>query len=210
MNAVSNPRDAGKALRAFSAATLHEALGKKGNLPSAIKPVQSNWKVCGPAYPVSCAPQDNLWLHRAIYAAPAGAVLVAETGGFHEAGYWGEIMTVAALQRGLAGLVLDGCVRDKVQLCRLGFPIFARGLNILGTGKDPAARGSLNEPIRIGEIMVRPGDWVVGDDDGVVIIYQEDISRVVHEAETREQKEGDVMERLKQGETTLNIYGLDA
>lgn len=198
----------GKQLGEFAVATLHEATGQKGNLPGGIKPIKAGWTLNGPAYPVSCAPRDNLWLHRAIYAAPEGVVLVVETGGYHEAGYWGEIMTSAAVERRLAGLVLDGCVRDKLQVTDMGFPIFARGLNVLGTGKDPHARGSLNQPIRVGRTLVRDGDWVVGDDDGVVIINQEDIEQVLESARARIDKEHDVMERIHRGESTLDIYRL--
>ncbi|MCY0877335.1 MAG: RraA family protein [Firmicutes bacterium] len=199
----------GRALGEYSVATLHEAAEQKGALPAAIKPLSVEWKLCGPAYPVSCAPRDNLWLHRAIYAAPPGAVLVAETGGFYEAGYWGEVMTIAAMERRLGGLVLDGAVRDLARLLALGFPIFARGVHILGTAKDPEARGGLNVSIRLGSVVVRPGDWVVGDADGVVVVYEEDLETVVERAKQREDKEQEVIRRLRRGESTLSIYHLD-
>ncbi|MFM2364209.1 MAG: hypothetical protein RLZZ316_3111, partial [Bacteroidota bacterium] len=101
-----------KELSKFSAATLHEALGKQGNLPSGIKPIAANMKVCGPAYTVKTMPRDNVLLHRAYAYAKPGDVIVVECGGFYEAGYWGDLMSLGAKTKGINGLVIDGCVRD--------------------------------------------------------------------------------------------------
>ena len=123
---------------------MHEAGGKIGALPSIIKPVAPAFRCCGPALTVHSPGGDNLWLHRALDVAQPGDVLVVHVSGAHEHGYWGEIMTTMAKVRGLAGLVIDGCVRDGVLLEQIGFPVFARGLCIRGTGKDYGAIGWIN------------------------------------------------------------------
>lgn len=195
-------------MTAFPTATLFEASGGQGALPSAIKPVSSGWRIQGPAFPVQSPPADNLWLHRAIYAASPGDILVVHVGGHHEAGYWGEIMSTAAQVRGLGGLVIDGGVRDAGDLVQLGFPVFSRGLCIRGTGKDRDARGSLGEPVTVGGVTVRRGDLIVGDADGVVAIRHDRIAGTLDRAAARAAKEATIIERLKAGETTLAIYGL--
>jgi 4-hydroxy-4-methyl-2-oxoglutarate aldolase len=198
-----------KRAHGFSTPTLHEAGGQIGALPSYIKPVSDDWYVCGPALTVISPPKDNLWLHRGIYQAQPGDVMVVDTGNFHEAGYWGEIMTVAAQQVGLAGLVIDGCVRDGKLLVEFGLPIFSAGLCIRGTGKSRTAYGAINEPVRIGEIWVFPGDLVVGDRDGVCVVPQARIEEVLDAAQARDEKEAGIIERLRKGEKTTDIYGFN-
>lgn len=193
----------------FGAATLHEAAGQRGALPSAIKPVGPDFRLCGPAVTVLSPPADNLWLHRAIYVAEPGDVLVIETGGHHESGYWGEIMSHAAIARGLGGVVIDGCARDGAELRALGLPVFARGLCIRGTAKDRQAIGAINHPIRIGDVVVSPGDLVLGDGDGVVVIPCKEAATVVAAAAAREQKEANIIKELAAGRSTLEIYGFD-
>lgn len=190
-------------------ATLHEAFGKRGNLPSAIKPVAPGFRLCGPAVTVHGPGGDNLWIHRAIYAAQPGDVLVVCTNGVFEHGYWGEIMSAAAMARGLGGLVIDGCVRDGELLYEFGFPVFSRGLCIRGTGKDFGAIGWINQPVLIGDVCITAGDLIVGDADGVVAIPADLVAQVVERAERREADEAAIVERLRAGETTLKIYGWD-
>ena len=192
----------------FGSATLHEAAGRIGALSSAIKPIAKGMTVAGPAFTVKSPPQNNLWLHRAISKTSPGDVLVVDVGGHYEAGYWGEIMTVAAQARGIAGLVIEGSVRDADQIEALGFPVFARGLSIRGTGKDVDRPGALNEPLPFGDVIVAPGDLVVGDADGVVVIPKDRVHDVLAKSQEREDKEAAIMERLRKGETTLDIYGL--
>jgi 4-hydroxy-4-methyl-2-oxoglutarate aldolase len=124
----------------------------------------------------------------------------------HDWGYWGEIMSTAARVRGLAGLVIDGCVRDGAVLESFGFPVFARGLCIRGTGKDFGARGWVNAPVLFGDLVVQPGDLVVGDTDGVGVVPRSRAAEVVAAAEAREAKEAAVIARLQAGERTLEIY----
>jgi 4-hydroxy-4-methyl-2-oxoglutarate aldolase len=196
-----------EAARPLSTATLHEAARKSGALPSPIKPMAAGFRLCGPAVTVHSPGGDNLWLHRAIYVAQPGDVLVAHTSGQYQHGYWGEIMSAAAQVRGLAGLVIDGCVRDGDLLRHIGFPVFARGLCIRGTGKDFGARGWINAPTLFEDVVVHPGDLIVGDGDGIVCIARAQVEQVLQTARQREQQEAAILERLRNGATTLDIYG---
>lgn len=194
----------------FGAATLHEAAGQRGALPSAIKPVAAGMRLCGAAVPVLSPPGDNLWLHRAIYLAQPGEVLVVDTGGAYEFGYWGEIMSHAAIARRLGGVVIDGCARDGALLAKLGLPVFARGLCIRGTAKKLDGRGALNQPIRIGDTVVAPGDLVLGDGDGVVVLPSAEVAEILAKARAREAKEEQIIRELAAGKSTLELYGWSA
>lgn len=194
------------AARKLPAATLHEAGGRIGVMPSAIKPVAPSFSVCGPAITVHSPAGDNLWLHRAIYVAQPGDVLVVHVSDGYDWGYWGEIMSAAAQTRKLGGMVIDGCVRDGAVLVDFGFPIFARGLCIRGTGKDFGARGFINYPVLFGDLTVAPGDLIVGDTDGVVAIPRTRAAEVVAAAQAREIKEATTVDRIRAGERTLEIY----
>jgi 4-hydroxy-4-methyl-2-oxoglutarate aldolase len=198
-----------EAARKLPSATLHEAAGKIGALPSVIKPVALGFKVFGPAVTVHAPGGDNLWLHRAIYAAQPGDVLVVSVSESYDHGYWGEIMSTAAKVRGLAGLVINGCVRDQRLLAEIGFPVFARGICIRGTAKDFGARGWINAPIRFDDVTIEAGDLIVGDEDGVVAIPRERITTVIAASEAREAAEAEQTRRLEAGESTLAIFGWD-
>src|SRR5665213_112109 len=194
---------------AFGTATLHEAGGKIGALPSAIKPMHPSFSIAGPAFTVHSPPGDNLWLHRAIAIAKPGDILVVFTEGVYEHGYWGEIMSTAGNAAKLGGLVIDGCVRDGALLGKVGFPVFARGLCIRGTGKDFAARGWINHPLLLGDVTVEAGDLIVGDTDGVVVIPRAKIETVVQKSREREDKEAETMRQLTAGQKSLDLYGWD-
>jgi 4-hydroxy-4-methyl-2-oxoglutarate aldolase len=187
-------------------ATLHESYGRAGALPHVIKPVGQAMRLCGPAVTVHSPAGDNLWLHRALYLAKPGDVLVVHVSGGLEFGYWGEIMSTAAKVRHLGGLVIDGCVRDADLLEEIGFPVFSAGLCIRGTIKDKEARGWVNHPVRMGDITISAGDLVAGDRDGLVSIVRSKAAEVVAAAEAREAKEASVIQRLLAGERTLEVY----
>lgn len=194
--------------RKLGSATLHEAGGKKGALPSRIKPLRDSWRIAAPVYTVVGPARDNLWLHRAIYAAPVGSVLLHECSGDVEAGYWGGIMASAAIVRKLAGFVTEGGVRDVEELRGLDWPIFAANVCIRGTSKRTDGQGSLGASALFGEIVVKTGDLLVADADGVVVIAAADAERVVAEGVVREKDELNIVARLKRGESTLDIYKL--
>ena len=194
-------------LSRFSAATVHEALGKYGNLPAAIKPISSKMKVCGPAYTVKTMPRDNILLHRAYAYANTGDVIIANCSGFYEAGYWGDLMSLGAKTKGINGLVIDGCVRDADDIEAMGFPVFSRGLCIHGTSNH--GDGFLNEPIVIGDVQINPGDIIIGDRDGVVVVPQNRITEAIEKSTVREAKEENVRRQLREGKTSLQIYDWD-
>lgn len=191
----------------LSTSTIHEAAGRVGALPAAIKPVAPGMRICGPAFPVKGPPLDNLWLHYALDEAQPGDIIVADVGGLHEGGYWGEVMTTGAVGRKLGGLVVDGCVRDGKELADIGWPVFARGLAMRGTMKDHNADGAINVPLAFGDVLVTPGDLVLGDTDGVVVIPQDMVEQAIAASKAREAREADLMEKLKTGRSTVEIYG---
>ncbi|MBV5263699.1 RraA family protein [Pinisolibacter aquiterrae] len=201
-----SPDDVATAL-SLPTATLHEAAGKIGALPSAIKPVAPTMRLAGPALPVHSPGGDNLWLHRALEAARPGDVMVVHVSGAFDYGYWGEIMSTAAKSRGLAGLVIDGCVRDGDLLDEVGVPVFARGLSIRGTGKDFGALGWVGHPILLGNVVVQPGDLIVGDGDGLVALPRASVPTVLAASAAREAAEQGQIGRLLAGETTMEIFG---
>jgi len=193
--------------RALPTATLHEAGGKVGFLPSAIGPITQGLALAGPALTVQSPGGDNLWLHRALEVARPGDVMIVHTGGAFDFGYWGEIMSTAARACGLAGLVIDGCVRDGALLTEVGVPVFARGLSIRGTGKDFGATGWIGAPLLMGNVVVQPGDLIVGDADGVVCLPRAQAEQVLDASVAREAAEQGQIQRLDAGETTMEIFG---
>jgi 4-hydroxy-4-methyl-2-oxoglutarate aldolase len=187
----------------IASSTLHEAAGRIGALPAAIKPVAPGMKICGPAFPVKGPPLDNLALHFGIDEAKPGDVIVADVGGHYEGGYFGEVMCTSAMGLNLGGLVIDGCVRDGAELAEMGWPVFSRGLAMRGTLKDLNGDLYINERIALGEAIIEPGDLVVGDTDGVVVIPKAMAADVIEAGIAREANEAAAMEKLKDGSTTL-------
>jgi len=193
-------------LAEFDAATLYEAAGQHGMVNPSIKPMWPGAKVCGPAVTVSCPPGDNLMLHHAVAAARPGSVLVATAEGYEYAGAWGEVLTVAAQARGIAGLVIDGAVRDIEAITERRFPVFSRGLAIGACKKEQI--GTLHEPINLGGVTVHSGDIVVGTADGVVILEIRSIEQVLQDAIARREREAEIFRQLQAGKTTVEILNL--
>jgi len=191
-------------LSAFGTATLHEAMGRRGNLPSHLKPISPSMKLCGPAYTVKLKPFNNILLHQAYAYADPGQIIIADCQGGIDGGYWGDLLTLGAQQFGIKGLVIDGCVRDADEIDALNFPVFSRGLSVRGTGKD--IEGSLNEPITIGGVTIQPGDIIVGDRDGVVVVPKNEIEITIEKAIAREEKEEFVRQELLKGKNSIEIY----
>ena len=194
------------ALQRFGTATVHEAQGQKGAVDGAIRPVDPAMRLAGPALTVRCRPGDNLVLHYALTKVQPGQVLVVDAEGFVEAGPWGDIMSAAAKLRGCAGLVIDGSVRDSQAIIDMGFPVFSRGLSIKGTNKYQP--GQVGVPIVLGGIVVRTGDIVVGDRDGLVVVVAEELESAVAASEAREEKENKTREQLAGGTSTVELLGV--
>lgn len=193
-------------LSQFSAATVHEALGRIGSVDHEIKPITRGMKVCGPAVTVGNHVGDNVMLHKAIISAQEGDVIVAATGSYKQAGAWGDIMSTACMARGIAGFATDGGVRDIADITRMGFSVFSRSVCINGTVK--ATLGTLNEPISFGGVVVNPGDIILGDDDGVVVIPRNRLEEAVKKSAEREEKEEVMRQNLKSGMNTVEMLGL--
>lgn len=193
-------------LRSLGAATVYEAQGAQGALDSGIKPIDKASRLVGPALTVDTRPADNLMLHCALLKARPGDVLVVDAKGFVEAGPWGDVLTAAAMKRGIAGLVIHGAVRDANAIESMGFPVFCRGLSIKGTGK--VHPGKVNVPVCIGDVVIRPGDIIVGDRDGVVVVSPDEVSTVLESARAREAKEEAFRTAIEQGASTAELLGL--
>jgi 4-hydroxy-4-methyl-2-oxoglutarate aldolase len=193
-------------LAAISSATLHEAMGKQHTMWPSIRPLWRPLSLCGPAFTVQARPGDNLAVHWALAVAPPGSVLVVTHEGDNSCGGWGEIASVAALARGLRGLITDGAVRDTGPCRQLGFPIFSQGVSIKGTTK--AFPGAVNVPIVCAGASVRPGDYVVADEDGVVVIPRDQAQTLARQAQERDRREAEIMERLRAGDLTVDLLGL--
>lgn len=196
--------------RRLGSATLHEAAGKAGALPAAIKPVAPAMTLSGPAFTVHCPAFSNLQIHQALYRANPGDVLVVHVSGGAEAGYWGDILNEAAMARKLGGLVIDGGVRDTAGLAAAPFPVFSERVCIFGTGKDGAAVAWMQKPVRMGKIVIHPGDLVVGDRDGVVVIGRYEVANVLAAGAAREAEEAEQIARIRAGARTLDLYGFSA
>ncbi len=184
-------------------------LGESGAI-AAMPGLRAMWRgaaVAGPAFTVECAPGDNLGVHVGVAKAPAGSVLAVSVTGRLQRGYWGEVLTVAAKSAGVAALVIDGTVRDLDAIERRRFPVFARGTALPGASKN--GPGSVGKRIVIGDAIVRPGDWLVGDADGVVVVPQEKLDECYEAARQRATKEAVMFEHLEKGSTTVQLLGLD-
>ena len=198
-----------KQFQGLPSALLHEAMGKRGALDHDVKPVFPGATLAGSAMTIQGYPGDNLMLHLGISLAEPGDVLVATVGGYIEAGLWGEIASVAAMARDIRGLVTDGAVRDVGPTSRLGFPVFARGVSIKGTTKRQA--GFINYPITIAGEVIHPGDIIVGDEDGVVVVPLLEAETVLQAANRIVQRENHMIKALQQdGALTLDLLNLRA
>lgn len=195
-----------QALRDLGAATVYEAQGAKGALDSSIKPIHPAMKVAGPAFTVDMRPADNLMIHYAMLKAQPGDVLVLDAKAFMEAGPWGDVLTEQAMHMGLAGLVINGCVRDASAIIEMGFPVFSRGLSIKGTGKNQP--GKVNVPVCIGDVQINPGDIIVGDQDGLVVVPRAEVDEALKKAQAREEKEAVFREQIRKGATTAELLEL--
>ncbi len=192
----------------LGAATVYEAAGRIGSVDPAIKPLGPGVRMVGSALTVQCFPRDNLMLHKALQIAQPGDIIVATTDGYPNAGYFGGLMATSGLALKVGGLALDGCVRDSAEILEMGFPVFSRGTCIRGTVKRNP--GTINHPIIFGEVIVNPGDLVVGDDDGMVIIPQARIEEVLEASQKRVEKEIDKAAALRTGKTSMELNKLHA
>jgi len=194
-------------LAKFDPATVYEASGQVGMIDPVIHSVWPEAKVCGIALTVECVYGDSLMIHKAVSVAHPGDVLVTNTGGCMHAAVWGDLLTTAAQARNMAGVVIDGAIRDSVAISKSGFPVFCRGFAIRATAKRQL--GKINHPISCGGVLVNPRDIVVGNADGIVIVGRERAKDVLARAIKQEERETMIKNRLRKGITTLELLGYD-
>ncbi|HKE57905.1 MAG TPA: 4-carboxy-4-hydroxy-2-oxoadipate aldolase/oxaloacetate decarboxylase [Pyrinomonadaceae bacterium] len=197
-----------QALGTQGVATVHEAQGRTGLMRPYLRPIYSTARVAGPAVTVSCQPGDNLMIHAAIEVCQAGDVLVVAPTSDSTDGMFGELLATSCRAHGIAGLVIDAGVRDVTEIASLKFPIWAKAISAQGTVK--ASAGSINVEIVCAGAVVRPGDVVVGDEDGVVIVARERAAEVRQSGAERIAREQRTRVRLSAGELGLDFYDLRA
>jgi len=199
-------RDVVEGFSSLGVATVHEAMGRKGYLDSALNPIYRGAHIAGPAVTVSVAPCDNWMIHVAVELCQEGDVLVVSPTSPSDAGYFGELLATALSARGVRGLVIDAGCRDVRELTEMGFPVWSRHVSATGTVKETV--GDVNVPIVCGGQLIRPGDIIVADDDGVVVVGREESPRVLAASVEREAKEASVRERYRSGELSLDVSGM--
>ncbi|CDZ54316.1 4-carboxy-4-hydroxy-2-oxoadipate aldolase/oxaloacetate decarboxylase [Neorhizobium galegae] len=196
-----------EALSKFSPATIHEAQGRRGALSSRLKPVDYRMKLCGPAFTVKCAPRDNIMLQLAINYAKPGDIIVVSAGEYEEAGSFGDVLANACLAKGVGGLVTDTGVRDTLQLRDLGFPVFSLTVCIKGTVKETIA--AVNDTIIVGGETINPGDIIVGDADGLVVVRRAEAQEAAVLSQAREDAEAGYIAAYKQGKSVIEVSNLE-
>ena len=198
---VDMPRPDRSLFKAFEGATtgnVADAMNRVGAMDYRIKPVGAGMRCIGPALTIRIRPCDNLIIYKALEIAQPGDVLLIATSEFETSATWGDLTSMISLKKGLAGMVTDGHVRDAEGIREVGFPIFSRGVMPNSPFKD--GPGEINFPVSCGGLPVHPGDIIFGDDDGVVVIPQEDFPQVAEKVPTILEKEAKTVKAIENGQ----------
>jgi 4-hydroxy-4-methyl-2-oxoglutarate aldolase len=187
-------------------ATVHEAADRTGLVSAEIRPIQQGRVIAGPAITVSSHPGDNIMIHAAVEVCQPGDLLVVTTTSPSTDGMFGELLATSLAARGVVGLVTAAGVRDAAELRAMGFPVWTRAISAQGTVK--ASPGSVNIPVVCGGQLIRPGDIVIADDDGVVCVPRPDVGHALAAARARVAKEEQSRKALADGQLGLDLYGL--
>jgi 4-hydroxy-4-methyl-2-oxoglutarate aldolase len=197
-----------QALRRFPSSNLCNASPEVRAMYSFIAPLYSGVRIVGPAKTARIRPGENAAIHRAVHTAKPGDILVVDGGGDRSFGPFGDILATCCQNQRIVGVVIDSTIRDIAEIRKLRFPVFCLGAHPAATGKsDP---GEIDVEILCGKIRVRPGDFISGDDDGVVVVPREIAQQVALRASAIAEKEDLIRAQLARGETTCEIFGIDS
>jgi 4-hydroxy-4-methyl-2-oxoglutarate aldolase len=189
-------------------ATVHEAIGRAGYLGPGLRPIQTGARTGGTAVTALCWPGDNLMIHAAVEQCQAGDLLVVTTTSPSADGMFGELLATSLAARGVRGIVIEAGLRDVAELRAMGFAAWSAAISAQGTVKETP--GAVNVPVSVGGQIIRPGDAVIADDDGVVCVPRRDVGRALAAARARVAKEEQNRKALADGQLGLDLYGLRA
>lgn len=193
-------------LRQFTVCQLADALGASCSVETSILPIDSHFRICGPALTVECAIGDNLTVHHALHLAQPGDVLIVGGSPESDGALWGELMSISAQTKGLAGTIIDGPVRDPVEIRELGYPVFCRHFHPRRAAKE--TYGKINVPVQIGSLSICPNDLVIADANGIASVPHDRVQEAVALASEIARKETQVKEEIRSGRTIFDIFNL--